>query len=305
MEIQTVLLKMMELFLLLGVGYAANKAGFMDGETNRKLSRVVINLSMPALIFSSVAGEGSAHGAGEVLWVIFLAVICYLPAGLLCLFVPRALGIAKADAGLYRFMMLFGNVGFMGFPVVAAIFGGDAVFYASLVNIPFNLLVFSVGILLMSGGGGGRFNPRLLVNIPLVASAAALLCYLTQLRPPQVILGAAAMLGQVTTPAAMLIIGSTLASVPVASIFSEWRLYPLALLRLILVPLALWFALTPLVSDRRLLGILITIAAMPVATNATMMCVEYGGDQAQASKGIFITTLLSAATIPALAYLMM
>jgi predicted permease len=106
-------------------------------------------------------------------------------------------------------------------------------------------------------------------------------------------------------PAAMLIIGSSLGDMSLKEVFSDWRLYLLAPVKLIAIPVIIWSVLLLFVANPLILGIATVLASMPVATNTTMLCIEYKGNEALASKGVFITTILSVATIPLTVYLLL
>lgn len=111
-------------------------------------------------------------------------------------------------------------------------------------------------------------------------------------------------LGNLTTPLAMLILGATIASMPVKELFDDWRIYVFTLFRLGVIPLAVMAVLRALnLTTPEITGIMIVLAAMPVATNTTMLAIEYGGNLHLASKGIFFSTILSVITIPVVAML--
>lgn len=299
MDIKPIALQMAVLFLLIIAGYAANKAKVMDSEGNKKISGLIVNIAMPAMILSSVMGEERALSSSQVWTLIGIAAGVYAFYIIVSLFLPKLLGVAKKDVNLYRFMIIFSNVGFMGFAVVQALFGAEAVFYASIFNIPFNLLVYSLGIALIEGEKG-RFSLKNLLNPGIIACILSVIIYLANIPVPQIIARPLELLGQMTTPAAMLIIGSSLAAIPLGEVFRDVRIYVLSLFKLILLPVLLWAVLRLLIQDQVILGVCVVIAAMPVATNCTMLCAEYGGDEQTAAKGVFISTLLSVITIPAL-----
>jgi predicted permease len=108
------------------------------------------------------------------------------------------------------------------------------------------------------------------------------------------------LVGGMTTPAAMLILGSTLACIPIKEVFSEIRIYFIAIVKLLIIPVVTWLILRLFVTDHLMLGVLVTLSAMPTATNATLLSMEYDGNEKLASKGVFLTTLLSVLTIPLL-----
>jgi hypothetical protein len=102
---------------------------------------------------------------------------------------------------------------------------------------------------------------------------------------------------------AMLILGSTIAGMPLKELFDEWRIYIFVILKLLVIPLIVFFALRPFLAPEDVLGqVLVVLSAVPVATNATMLSIEYGGNIKLVSQGIFFTTVLSVITIPILVY---
>jgi len=103
----------------------------------------------------------------------------------------------------------------------------------------------------------------------------------------------------------MLIVGITLAQVPVRHVFSEWRLYPLAFVKLLVVPFVVWLIFRQFIADELMLGVLVVLSAMPTAANVAMLAIEYKGNSRIASSGVFLTTLLSGATVPLVVYFLL
>ena len=295
---------MLILFLTIGIGYAANKLRMVGADFNKQLSNVVLNFTSPALILYSVISSERTLTNAEVFLLTGIALGSYGLLILLGLVVPKLLRVPKASVGVYRFMLIFSNVGFMGFPVVSAVFGPEAVFFAAIFQIPFNALCFTYGVYLIAGGQGGRFSPKLLLSPMIVSTLLAYVIYLVDWHAPVILVEFCDFVGQVTSPAAMIVLGSALAAVPLRDMFSDLRCYALAIIKLLLIPIGVYFLLRPLVSNELMLGITIVIIAMPVATNTNMLCAQYDGDSVTAAKGVFISTLLSVATIPLLMWLL-
>jgi predicted permease len=305
MNISTTINQMLMLFIALAAGFGANKLKILSAETDKLLSRLALCLAMPCTIITSMLGENVSATGGESARYLLLT----LPVFALSLAIAFGLSFIfrknRSDSGLMAFMMAFGNVAFMGFPVTQAIFGDAAMFYVALFNIPFTLFVYSFGILMVSGRGGKLKLRRLLVNPCLIAAVLSLLLFCLGLRPPAVLAGGIELLGRMTTPIAMLIIGSSLASIPARAVFAEWRLYVMTLVKLIVIPVAVWLILRGFITDRLVLGVLVALAGMPSATSAPMIALEYGGNGSLASRGVFLTTLASVVTIPLLVYILL
>ncbi len=303
MPVQAVLNQMIILFLLLAVGFLCGKLKIVDLPANKRLSLLVTNVTQLALVLHSVMAVETRMAWGDLGLLMLVSCGMYVLLAAVAFLVPALLRTPKKDLGTYRFMLMFGNTGFMGYPVISALFGAEAVFYAALFNIPFNILVYSVGVLLISGGNETKLDLKKIFNPPLIASVLALILYLLNIKFPAVITDAMDMLGSTTIPFAMIIIGVSLSQIPLKGVFSQWRLYPMVIVKLIVSPLLLRLLLVGLVPNPLIFGVAFVIAAMPVATNATMLTTIYGGNQSLASSGVFISTALSVASIPILLYL--
>jgi len=133
---------MMTLFALLVVGYVAGKYGYLGGDFDRQLSKLVINITCPALILSS-AMNGELPDRQYILPLLGISVVTYVLLTGVALWLPRYLTRRQEEEGTVGFAIMFGNVGFMGYPVVASLFGHQAVFYAAVLNVINTFAVFT------------------------------------------------------------------------------------------------------------------------------------------------------------------
>lgn len=300
MDFMTTAGRILSLFLIMVVGYIMNKAGIIDRESNVRYTRLVIHISLPSQILSAFISNQGIVSNWEVLQVFGIVVLCYAVTGVLALLFVWLFRVPKEKRGPYLFMILFGNVGFMGFPVITTILGEEAMIYAVIYNVVFNIFVYSVGITMIAKSENGvTYELRRLINMPFMAAVVSIVLYFIGVRLPAPVMTALDYMGNVTTPVAMLILGSTIANMPLGELFDEWRIYLFTAVKLLLAPMVVLALLKFLPIQSELLkGSLVILAAMPVATNTTMLAIEYEGDEKLASKGIFFTTILSILTIP-------
>lgn len=115
--------------------------------------------------------------------------------------------------------------------------------------------------------------------------------------------GAVTLLGDLKTPLSRVVIGGVLAEMALKSVFTNWRVYVVSTMRLLLVPLLTWAILRPFITDPLMLGVPVILAAMPSAANAVLLAEEYRSDAELASQGVFISTLFCIVTIPVIAAL--
>lgn len=305
MDIHAVIDQMLVLLILLLVGVVAAKTGVVDRETNRRLTNFTLLIPQTCMILGSVLNVDLGLTPMKILGVMLAGLAMYGILIAMSFVVPLVYRCKPSDKGIYSFMTIFGNVGFMGFPVVSAIFGPTALFYASLLNIHFNTLAYSLGISLIGNTGGKvRIDWKKLVNPPLVAAALSIVIVCFNIRVPQPLADAVGMLGDMIVPSSMIIIGSSLGNQKFRDIFGDWRAYLFAPVRLLAAPVILWAVLRLFIHDPILLGTMTVLGGMPVAAFATMLSIQYGGNEQVASRTVFVSTVLSVITIPFICWLL-
>ena len=296
---------MMTLFAIVIVGYVAGRLGYMGGEFDKRLSSLVINITCPALILSS-AMTGELPDRRLILPLLGISIITYIILTGVAFWLPRYLTKQKADEGIVGFALMFGNVGFMGYPVVASIFGHQAVFYAAVLNVVNTLAVFTVGTILIVGdlGDGKRFQKKVLYSTPMLSAYLAMLIVALGIgNIPSLISQPLTMIGNITVPAALLIIGSSMSQLSLRTMLGNRTVYATTLFRLILIPLGFYYLFSAIGFDPYVVNINTVVIAMPVATYGTILCLKYGRETTLITEVTLITTLLSMLTIPLLTLL--
>ena len=303
MNLLHIVTQMIMIFMVVMVGLFAAKKNLWSSDMDRKFSIFIMNVTMPALILASVMGNDLAIERSELLSLSVVALVNYLVLIGLALLIPRIWKVNQARQGLLRFMIAFGNVSFIGYPVCDAVFGPKAVFCASVLNIPFNLLVFTIGVAFINGGKAkSAFSPKMVFSPCVVASLIAVLIALFQVKIPTPVGQWFHLLGDLTIPAALIIIGSSLSNIPVRDMLGNRFVYSVTLLRLFITPTIVFAALFAVGIDPFVRNVAVVLSAMPVATNGIMLCLQYGKDERVMTQGLFITTLLSVVSIPLVAY---
>lgn len=302
MNLSTVFAKMAMLVLIMLLGYLCARIGITGPEFNKRVTPLVMNVLLTATILNSVLSVPDFTGRDIIDYVLVLtgATVLQIAAAW---FLPQLLRTRREDAGAMRLVAAFGNVGFVGLPIVAAIYGDQMVFFASLANIPFNLTLYSMGAVQLSGSSDAHFDWRKVFNMPVIATLLSVVLLLSRIHVPAVIADTISTLAGATIPLSMLIIGTSLGAISVRAALADWRVYVVSAVRLIVCPLLTWVVLRPFVSGE-LLGIPVLLAACPSAMVVTALCLQYGRSDAFASKCIFLSTILSAVTIPLVIWLL-
>lgn len=289
---------MVILFTIVVLGYALCKLGYMGDKFDQKLSSIVIDVTCPALILSSVMGAELPDRSLilPLLGISFLTYILLLVYGF---WVPRFVSKSRDEQGMIGFALMFANVGFIGYPIVSAIFGPKAVFYAALLNIPNTFFIFTAGVMLVKGEHNMKsLSAKVLFSPAMIAAFVAALMVAFGVRTPDIIARPVTMVGNITIPAALMVIGSSMARLPLKEIIGSPKVYIASLLRLVVVPLSVYFLFRFCGVSDVINNINTVIIAMPVASYGTMFCMKYGRNPSLMTEMTFITTLGSILTIP-------
>lgn len=308
MDIHTLVTNMIELFIIIFVGYFIFKLKVVDEHFEKKFTRLILDVTLPFMILSSVLRLEERQPVADVITAIIIAAVLFfilLPAvGYVLAKIVRA---KKEQIGLYTFMNAYSNIGFMGFPVISGLCGSTGLFYAAIFNLVFNLSIYTIGIWIMNKGTGSteRFNPKNLLSSGVILSFVAIIIYFLNIKVPVIISDTIYSIGSITSPAAMLLIGCSLAKMDIKSVFNEYRIYPWIIIKQIAVPLILWFPLSFIITNEMLLTVSYILISMPVANSAVLFATNYGGDTELAAKSVFLTTLFALITVPVCIMLVM
>lgn len=297
---------MLILLAIVIVGYVAGKLKYMGGDFDRRLSNIIIDITCPALILSSTMG-GTLPDRALILPLLGISLLTYLLLTAVAFNLPRWITKKSEDYGPVGFALMFGNVGFIGYPIVGAIFGHEAVFYAAILNVMNTLSVFTVGVMLVNGDRQRMaFQSKILVSSPMIAAYLAILIVALGIDGiPAVISQPVTMIGNITVPGALLIIGSSMSRLSWRTMLGSRVVYVTTAFRLLILPLLLYVFFRAIGFDTLVVNINTLIIAMPVATYGTILCLRYGRDTSLITEMTFISTLLSVLTIPVVAQLLM
>ena len=300
-----VLEKMVMLVLLMLVGFLAAKGKWVDESFGQKASLLVANVFIVATILASVVGMEPLFSGRELVVSVVAVFILFAIGGVLGWICAKLLPLSPGDRTAAWLSVFFMNNVFIGFPVVEALFGQNAVFGAALTGLPFTLRLFAMGVSrLRAGQGRGRVKLREVFSPALIATLVSIVFFLGQIPFPQLVADTVQTLGGATVPLSMLIIGISLSRVPVKEAITDWRAYVVSLVRLILCPLVVWGVLRLFVSGT-VLGVLTVIAACPSGAMITILSLRYGVDETFATRVNFVSTVLCAGTLPLVTHILL
>ena len=255
-------------------------------------------------IVPAYAMTGELPDRQYILPLLLISVITYIVLTGMAYLLPRYLTKRIEDEGPVGFALMFGNVGFMGYPVVASIFGHEAIFYAAVLNVVNTFAVFTIGTMLITGKSeveGSKFQKKVLYSTPMLAAYLTMAIVALRIdNIPAFISQPLTMIGNITVPAALLIVGSSMSHLSPRAMLGNGTVYATTLFRLAILPIAIYYLCRALGFSEFVVNINTIVIAMPVATYGTILCLRHGKDTTFITEVTFITTLISMLTIPAL-----
>ena len=367
--------QMIVMLLMMAVGYLCYRRQILTEEVSRKVSAIVVNVANPCMILSSALTDQQMQGK-ELVQTLAIVVMMYVFLLVMAQLLPRILCIQKESRGAYAAMTVFANIGFMGFPVLAAMYGNGALLYGAVFQIPFNILIYTYGVAVLTRkqGACAKAEPNVnaevdvktepdvnaevdvkteqdvkaevdvkaepngktgerqdaqgitaavngmseniengseqqgtveivkkIFNIGVIACITAMLLYFLQAPVPSFLQAFITNLGNLTAPLSMMIIGASLAQMPLKELFLDKKLLLFSLVKLLLLP-AVWMIMVNRVAEQEILrGVCLVMMATPAGSMTAMLAQQYGGDYETASRGVALTTVLSVITMPLLA----
>lgn len=307
MDVMVLAETMVILFVIMMVGYVLNKIGILREESNIVLSELIIKVTGPVLVVSSVCGMQEMTDKKQIFQIFFVGILLYAALIIFSRVIIKLFKLNDDDGNIYSLMLVFMNTAFIGYPVVQALYGEYAIFASSILHMPFQVLIYSYGVYMIQSNGDARkkFNIKDALNAGVISGIIALIIFLFGVEVPPVLQKILGMIGDITIPLSMILIGSSLALIPIKNVFSSYKIYILSFIKLILMPLITYFISKIFISDEFLIALLVIATSLPAGSMIVMLTNQYKKNVKVASVGVFVTTVISVVTIPLMVYLLL
>lgn len=289
------------IFAMIIPGVVFKKTGNITESQTKGLSNIVTKLTLPFLIIDSMQIEFSKEVFHSSLVVIWITILFFILAALMAVPVSRLCRMTKPQTGIFIFMMMFANTGFIGFPIIQALYGKEAIFYASMVEMINDFMIFTAGmaVIQITSGGKAKVNWRDFVSPGVICILFGYLLFLFNLRLPGFIGQSVHLIGTITTPLCMFIIGSQLGEIKIKELFNDFKIYVMTFLKLLVLPAAVLVLLKFFFHGNILILEVVVISfAMPAAVATAIFAEQYNSDVVFASRSVLFSTLLCMVTIP-------
>lgn len=305
MSTLTVLLQQIGMFVIYIItGIMLIRTKVLTRETLEVISRFVINLALPVMIFVNTVNGVDRQTFLASLPILGIAAAMYIGLLILGKISANVFHLKGDHLQLYRAMTMFGNVGFMGIPIVISIYPEKGMLYISVFTIIDQLMLWTLGVKLTSPEKeAAAFNPKKLINPVTVAIVLAMICVLAGIQIPEILNSALQKMGATATPLAMIYLGGIFACIDVLKFIRKPDYYGIVLVKMLVFPVLFYLllGLLPVAADIRMTMAL--TSAMPVMSSVVMMANASGSDGDYAMGGILVSTVCAIITLPLVSWI--
>jgi malate permease and related proteins len=302
MAMTTILNSIISLFLIMLAGIYGKKKGIINSSVSKGLTDILLQIALPCMIVSSFAFSYDDAIKSNVFKAFYYSLAAYIIVAVVSyiLTVP----INKERRTILHFANVFTNTGYIGFPVLNAVYGAEAVIYGSIFNMFFVLFLWTYGIMIFKGRIEKKdiFREILkaLLNPSVIGVYIGVTMMMLDIKLPMAIRSSLSSIGTMTGPLSMMIVGAMSSNINIKEHLKDWTIYYGIAAKIIIIPSVLYL-ISLLIGDRTIvLNSVIIIASMPAAAMTSIFAEQFNVKRDYATVIVVATTLLSVFTLPVL-----
>jgi malate permease and related proteins len=299
---QTILNSIISLFLIMLAGIYGSKKGFITSKTSKGLTDILLEIALPCMIVSSFSFSYDSTIKSNVFKAFYYSLAAYIIVAVISyiLMVP----VKSERKTILHFANVFTNTGYIGFPLLNAIYGAEAVIYGSIFNMFFVIFLWTYGIMIFKGRIErkeiGREILKALLNPSVIAVYIGIIMMIFNIKLPVSIMWSLSSIGNMTGPLSMIIVGAMASNINIKEHLGDWTIYYGIAAKIIIIPIILYFA-SLLIRDRSMvLNSIVIIASMPPAAMTSIFADSFNMKKDYATIIVVAGTLLSVFTLPLL-----
>lgn len=307
MHTDIILNQILILGILVLVGVIGSMTNVITRDSKDMLSKIIFNITLPLMLLTNFSRiDITPKILTNSLLVIGLSALVMFFMLLAGWITTKLFKLKTSDAIIFKSHSLFGNIIFLGFPLISSLFGEEGLLYAGMFQVVSNMFMWTIGVIILNQGNNTSLKKNLLhvLNPNTIAIVVGFTMFLFSIKLPQFLLKPLGGLGDSNTYLSIVYIGAVLYFTNFKTLFNNKIVYLMSFQRLLLVPAIMFFillAINPLLPvkiDTLVISVLILQAAMPCMVNVVIMAKIFGADDNLATANVFISTLLSIITLP-------
>ena len=299
-----VIAKILVIFIMIGLGFTLGKVGLLPEESNIYISRLVVFVGSPTLLFSAILERELSAETIRITVEMLVGAICFFVVGsLMAYLICRLLKVNDSpDSGIYMLLMTTLNSSFMGFPLMETAFGSTGLYLMVFGNIVHNIFLYSFGILFIEKGSGkGKslwYRIRPVINPCTIAAVLGVIIIVLGIELPDIVVSPIKYMAGMTIPLSMISVGLSICASNVKSILGNRKLIGTCLIKNLIWPavmmtIVMFTNFSPMVKC-----VLALMGALPPSVSGGALVRQRGKNATLASEGIVFSTIISILTIP-------
>ena len=294
------LLVFLKIVVAVTLGFILRKAKVIDARMQKGLSDILLLAILPFSILASSNYEKTPEVAEGMLVTLAASLIYYLVSLIAMRLLSRKLPFEEKEKRVFVTMTVFANTGFVGFPLMSALYGNAGLLMAVVFNLAYNLFMYTYGIHLLSGKTGSLRS--ILTNPVNIASVLAILIFVSPLRFSSYVSAPIDLIAAMTVPLSMIIIGSNLAAMPFHKVVSDPKSYLISFVRLILLPgavlLGMYLVFRHTSTAPETAAVITLMCALPCGSMNVILSEKYDCAPEFAARATVQSMLLCMASLP-------
>ncbi|MEE3402651.1 MAG: AEC family transporter [Acutalibacteraceae bacterium] len=292
----TVGTQVLELFILIAVGFLCGKTKMLNDKIAKGITDIVLYIVCPCVIIQNFIREFNPDMLGKLL-ITGAAALCIHVVSIVIAMLVFHDKMPERNR-VYRFALIFSNCGYMSLPMQQAILGSDGVFFGAVYIVIFNIVMWTFGVWLSSGDKKSLSAKKILLNPCIIGMAIGLVIFLCSIPVPPIIAQPITFLANLNTPLPMMIVGYYLSQTKILDAFKDGKGFICVLFRLIVIPLLAFGGMMLCGIRGTVLITCVIAAAAPAAAATTMFAAKFDNDAKLSVNLVTLSTLLSVVTMP-------
>lgn len=281
------------MFVLMLIGLILSRTGLLTERGSGDIANLLLYIIIPCVVIRSYITEFSMEKLYGFLISIVLAVLAF----------AATIGISWLVYGTRKPVENFGtafcNAGFIGIPLVTAVFGHEAAFYVAAFASFINLLQWTYGVVIISGNRRGIDPKKIIINPVSIALVIGLVIFFSGIHVPDTVNSLMESVAAMNTPAAMVVLGYYLSCTGLRQLFLQKGFYLASVIRLLVIPAVTLLLLYLVPWGHGKIGMITLIAAStPIGTSTAIFAQKFGRDYQRAVCMVCLSTILSLVSMP-------
>ena len=284
------------LFTFIAIGYVMKKTNKVTSEFNKGISNLVVYIFLPCLIIGSMAKNFKLDVLSQKANLILTASLLLCGFMIIAFIFSRCFAKSQNTRDVYMYSFTFPNSGYIGNPLILAIYGELMLFEYIIFCIPFMILTYTFGVYILNPER--KFRLKNLINPPMISLLIGMAIGAANIRLPQVAETIIDMSSNCMAPSAMILTGIVFASNDLKKMLSNIKVYAACLIKMVVIPVIAIFITASVNIPQNLAIMIITSLTLPTGLNSIIFPEAYGGDSHTGAQLCFVSTLTCLIILP-------